>query len=267
MARMTEKTLEKWASEIADAYFNEGVPLNDGVTKMAQELDLNPEQIRRLVEAVNTSTFLQKFNSMGQPDANAQDRIVEFETADPNVVINRMLDTAKTAMIHAPATTGPSNDFLSLPITREDAAPLPEKTAEVEEPAEPPIRRSVVVLRLRKAAEQLKTAEYQARVQFTEATQALADRFRRLNCTSFETFEKDAFYHYGEAAVPHLQLMRQALRKPTANYDLGDMRKHARFINTKTAEMRHLEEMMNWTKQRRHAEAALKKVEGNLARL
>jgi hypothetical protein len=153
-------------------------------------------------------------------------------------------------------------------VTRSDAAPLPpEKEALSEQAPEPKVRGHIVIMRLRKAAEELKTAEYQARVSFTEATQELTDRFRRLNGASFEEFEKDAFYHYGEPAAPQLQLLRQALRKGPANYDLSDMRKHARFVDTRTPEMRGLREMMNWTDQRQQAEAALQKVEGYLDRV
>jgi hypothetical protein len=271
MAIMTEKTLEKWAETVADAFFNEGTALTDGVVKVAQQENLNPEQIKRLVEAVNTTTFRQKFNGMAEPDANAQDRMVEFETADANAVLSRMLDMAKDDIRGVPAACPcPDGGDLTqdLPVTRSDTTPLPpEKEALSETPEEPRVRGHIVIMRLRKAAEELKTAEYQARVSFTEATQDLTDRFRRLNGTSFEIFEKDAFYHYGEQAAPHLQLVRQALRKPTANYDLSDMRKHARFVDTRTPEMRHLQEMMNWTKQRKYAEAALKKIEGDLARI
>lgn len=269
MVRMTEKVLEKWANEIADAYFNAGVTLNDSVTKMAQQEDLNPEQVRRLVEATNTATFLQKFNSMGCTDAAAQDRVVEFETADPNVVINRMLETAKTAMVAAPAETSetPHDLEYGLPVTRRDPAPLPEKTAADEAPPEPRIKRSVVILRLRTAAEQLKNAEYQARVQFTDTVQSLVSRFRRSNRAHFEEFEKDAFYHYGEDAAPHLQMLRGILRKPAATYDLGDMRKQARFVESGTPEMLHMADLMQWTKQRHYAAKALEKVEDNLARL
>lgn len=267
MASMTEKMLEKWAEAIAETFFNENVPLNDGVTKVATEENLNPEQIKRLVEAVNTTTFLQKFNGMADPDSMAHDRVVEFETADPHIVISRMLKSAKDSMTPNCTPCDDASDLtLGLPVTRSDEAPLPpEKVASA--PPEPRIKKHIVVNRLHKTADLLKQSEYQARVCFTEAVQDLTTRFRRLNGASFEEFEKDAFYHYGEDAAPHLQLIRQALRKPTAAYDLPDMRKHARFVDLKTPEMRHLQEMMNWTKHRKHAEAALKKVEGDLARI
>jgi hypothetical protein len=283
MATMTEKMLEKWAEAVASDFLNASIALTDGVTKIATEENLNPEQVKRLVEAVNTTTFLQKFNGMAAPDANSQDRMVEFETADANAVISRMLDKAKdllTAMPEGRGQGGPGRGLgpcgadsdadltAELPITRSDAAPLPPEKEALSEPVpEPKIRGHIVIMRLRKAAEELKTAEYQARISFTEATQNLTDRFRQLNGVSFEEFEKDAFYHYGEQAAPHLQLIRRALHKPIASYDLVDMRKHARFVDTRTLEMRRLQEMMNWTKQCKLAEAALKKVEGDLARI
>ena len=51
------------------------------------------EQIKRLVETVNNMTFLQKFNG-GTDD----DRMTEFETANPDAAIQRLIDGARDSM-------------------------------------------------------------------------------------------------------------------------------------------------------------------------
>ena len=42
---MSEKLLEKFAEEIVGRFFGEKIALNDGVTEMAQDQNLNDEQI------------------------------------------------------------------------------------------------------------------------------------------------------------------------------------------------------------------------------
>ena len=37
--------------------FKEGTPLHESIVKIAKDNQMNPEQIKRLVEAANTTTF------------------------------------------------------------------------------------------------------------------------------------------------------------------------------------------------------------------
>jgi hypothetical protein len=265
---LTEKMLEKFAGSIVDRYFSEKVALNDGVTEIAQSQNLNDEQIKRLVEAVNTTAFLKKFNN---PDPGADGRVVEFETANPNAVINRMLDTAKAMLNSGNCGCGSvdteTDISQDLPVTRADEAPAPPAEEGPPKLGEPRIRGHIVIMRLRKTAEALKEAEYQARNDFTDATQQLVDRFRRLNSTSFEEFEKDAFYQLGPPAAPFLQLVRRSLNKGSADYDYTDMRKYARIVDTDTKEMHLLREMMKASAAARDCQKGREKVGEHLARI
>jgi hypothetical protein len=263
---MSEQLLEKFAETIVGRFFNEKVALNDGVTEVAQSENLNDEQVKRLVEAVNTTAFLKKFNN---PSPGADGRVVEFETANPDAVINRMLSTARDTMDRsASPCTEDGNDLTQdLPVTRNDKAPLePVKEAEYSAP-EPRIKKHVVDARLRKTAELLKEQEYQARNNFTDTTQALLNRFRRASGASFEAFEKDAFYQLGPAAAPHLQLLRRSLGRESADYDHVDMHKYARVVDMATPEMRLFQQMLKTSQTLKECRKGQEKVGEYLGRI
>jgi len=264
---MSEQMLEKFAGAIVERFFSEKVALNDGVTEVAQSENLNDEQVKRLVEAVNTTAFLKKFNN---PDPGADGRVVEFETANPDAVINRMLGNAKDEMDQnaCPCADEDSRDLsCDLPVTRSDEAPMePAKEAAYVEP-EPRIQKHAVDKRLRKTAELLKEQEYQARNDFTDTTQQLLDRFRRVGGATFETFEKDAFYQLGPAVAPHLQLLRRSLGKERADYDYADMRKYGRVVDMNTPEMRLFRSMVKASDAIRDCQSGQEKVGEYLGRI
>jgi hypothetical protein len=249
MPPLTEPKLDQMAKEVVAGLTEGGVPLTDGVVKVAERENLGPEQIKRLVETTNNMTFLHKFNAA---EPNAADRMVEFEPADAQGAIQRMLDAAKDLM----NATGPGesadmpcpSSMGDLPMTRPDAPePLPE--AEPEVPGEPKVRGTVVIMKLRKTAELLKEKQYQARTALTDTFQKLATAFTKLYGPDFPAFEKDAFYHWGDSAVPHLTLLRRALNQPVATYDHGVMTKSARVVDTSTEEMRLFRQMMKHSEE------------------
>jgi hypothetical protein len=259
---LTEQQLDKLAHQVVDRFLIEKVALTDGVVDTAQQENLNPEQIKRLVESVNNLTFLKKFN--GTP--SGQDRVVEFETANPNAAIQRLLEDAKTECNPGTeeAKTGAYND---LPFTR---AGLPEalpeeKTAATPEPRLPD--KGLTILKLRKTAELLEDQKYQARIGLTETLEDLATRFTRVGNVPFEAFEKDAFYNWGDAAGPHLQLLRQSLRLPVANYNHAMMTKIGRVIDTSTYEMQQLQKLMQYQRDIEQLENGHQKVAEYLERL
>lgn len=262
---LTEQQLDKLAHQVVDRFLTEKVALTDGVVDTAQQENLNPEQIKRLVESVNNLTFLKKFN--GTP--NGQDRVVEFETANPNAAIQRLLEDAKTTCegSNGPSTSETKTSAHDLPFTR---AGLPEalpeeKTAEVHAPRAPD--KALTLLKLRKTAELLDDQKYQARVGLTETFEGLVTRFTRVGGVAFETFEKDAFYKWGDAAGPHLQLLRQSLRLPTADYSHATMTKISRVIDTGTHEMQQLQKLVQYQRDIEQLEAGRQKVAEYLERL
>lgn len=248
MAMLTEKHLEKYANEVVDGFFQQDVPMTEGVVKVAERENFNPEQIKRLVEAANNMAFQRKFSEAEGPDKMDA---TEFQTADPNAAIQKLIGAAKEVMDaveQSGCPTGVSSDDLTadLPTTRPDVTPLnmagPEDN--LNKVGEPKVRGHIMIMKLRKTAEVLKEKTYQARVELTDTFQKLATVFTRLNGTSFEEFEKDAFYKWGDRAAPHLQLLRQSLKKEAAFYDHAAMTKVARVVDSDAPEMQLLARMM-----------------------
>lgn len=248
MAVLTEKHLEKYASEVVDSFFQNSIPMTETVVKVAERENFNPEQIRRLVETANNMAFQRKFKEAEGPDRMDA---TEFQTADPNAAIQKLVAAAQNVMRTIEQTGRPSdipsNDLTAdLPTTRPEATPLDMAGPEdnLNQPAEPKIRGHVVIMRLRKTAEAFEEQKYQKRIELTDTFQKLATVFTKTDGPVFETFEKDALYKWGPRAAPHLQLLRQSLKKDPATYDPNVMRKVARIIDSSTPEMHLLATMM-----------------------
>jgi hypothetical protein len=268
---LTEQTLEKLATTVVDRFFNEKVALTDGIVDAAQEENLNPEQVKRLVEATNNMTFLRKFNG-AQDD---EERMSEFEPANASGALQRLIDAAKDLMEETAESQEAGvnlKDPLTLPMTRPDAPPE-VKASECEcdgpcgEPlgGEPKVKGHVVIMRLRKTAEELKSQHYQKRFEMTDKVAALAKDF--MYGADFATFEKDAFYKWGSDAAPFLQLLRRSLRKPDANYDHAAMSKKARVVDSGTSQMQQLSKIMRCSQDITDIEKSQQKVAEYLERL
>lgn len=262
---MNEQQLHQLAKEAVSRYATEKVALNDAATDIATRENLSSEHVKRLVEAVNTQAFKEQFDGATPESA---DRMVEFETADPRTVLNRMLSNAKDDLSDPHADCGPSDMDAPLPNTRrsDTSDEPPPKTASAEL-HERPAKAHVLVARMRKTAEDLHIQKLGERNTFLDTTKDLLNCFRRSGGPSFEAFEKDAFYHHGTEAAAYLLTLRQSLGKPTATYDYGDATKVARVIETDTREMKLLKSALSsYNTIAKHA-AAIANVEQKIAQL
>jgi hypothetical protein len=75
MPSLTPTQIRDAAIRAVEAFINDKVPLNAGVAKEAQSMDMNSEQVKRLVETVNTITYLKLLGM-------AKDRTFEFGLAN-----------------------------------------------------------------------------------------------------------------------------------------------------------------------------------------
>src|SRR3990172_3164186 len=87
MRPLKEMQYTKLAEAVATDFVSGDVPLNDSVEKLAIEFDMNQEQIKRLCEATNNTTFNKLFNAK---DKTAEDRIIEFDIADSQKVLKKL---------------------------------------------------------------------------------------------------------------------------------------------------------------------------------
>lgn len=75
MTTITVTDLQNIAVRCTSDFFNHGVPLNEGLAKVASEMDLNSDQLKRAIEATNTLTHLKSIEVSG-------DRTSEFSPAN-----------------------------------------------------------------------------------------------------------------------------------------------------------------------------------------
>jgi hypothetical protein len=262
---LTEQGLDKLAHAVVDRFTNEKTALTDGVVDAAQQENLNPEQIKRLVESVNNLTFLQKFNNTPA----GQDRMIEFEPASADAAIQRLLANAKEDA--TPVDTTEAAGLGALPFTRagEDKTAAWELNNDasngnsdplLEKEGREHVQHAVTILRLRKTAEHLEEEKHQHRYALRDSVDALVQDFKRTGGENFEAFEQDALYKWGAEACPFLQTVRIALNKDMANYNPEAATKLARVIDSRTPAMQHMSAALEHFAAIQEREQGLRKV-------
>jgi len=81
---MKRQDYEELAKEAVAMFIDDGTSLEDGIVKVAKREELNPEQVKRVVEMANTGAFLDLFRKTA-----GDDRMVEFEVADPQSTLDK----------------------------------------------------------------------------------------------------------------------------------------------------------------------------------
>lgn len=80
MAHFSVEELQKIAVEVTSDFYNHGVPLSEGLAKQASARDLNPDQLKRAVEATNTLAYLKSVEGVS-------DRTGEFPLANYDEIL------------------------------------------------------------------------------------------------------------------------------------------------------------------------------------
>lgn len=96
---LTPDMLRDLSVSVVEGFLNNRVPLSQGIAKQAAQLDLNPEQIQRAVETVNTITYLKGLQM-------TEDRTFEFPLAKHAEVMAAIALPDKEAMNMAGAMCG-----------------------------------------------------------------------------------------------------------------------------------------------------------------
>ena len=80
---MTPEEIRDCAVKAVEAFINEKIPLSKGVAEVAEMQALNPEQIKRVIEAANSIAYLKLLNG-------ATDRTFEFPVAEYTEVMGHL---------------------------------------------------------------------------------------------------------------------------------------------------------------------------------
>jgi len=230
---------ESLAESAVSAFLTSQTPLNDSILKIAQDNDLNPEQIKRVVEMANTKTFLKMFKDPGKKEEN-----VEFDVADAGDVTRKFYGQSAAAPAATPAPGGSSiNITITKCAAEEKGAALPyefesdlpdanyagrrtfdEPPVELEKVAEVKPDRGVVAFLMRKIAENFRDKIYEEEHEYQGKLDKVARELKKDYTHDYASFEKEALLCYGREITPVLEDIRGAIRwkKP-----MGDMDKTA----------------------------------------
>lgn len=224
--------LIKTALNDAVRHVNSGMIPTDALQKVATDLDLNPNYIQRVGEALNVALHYKHFKT-------AEDRSAEFEIADiPQVVQGSLSSNEKTAAEYASEhfSVSEANDVVFnynrmlnnpmykqafLEIANADATDLESRTTLntlLEKSAK-------YVQKLEKIAEQAEVDKTAAELDLNDKFSSMIQEFRKDASyrTSFEEFESQVYSKHGESAVPYLDLIHKTakLREERGVHDSG----------------------------------------------
>lgn len=102
--RVSTEDINSLAKRASLMFVEEGTPLNDAIVKLAQENPyITSEQVKRVVEFANQATFQDAF------EKQAGDKNIDFEIADPNIVLSRLDNLASPPVVKI------ANDYLLPP--------------------------------------------------------------------------------------------------------------------------------------------------------
>jgi hypothetical protein len=83
MTTITTEALKDYSVKVVEDFINNKTPLSEGIAKCASDMELNPEQTKRMVETTNTIAYLKL-------QKEASDKTMEFPLADYTQVMKHM---------------------------------------------------------------------------------------------------------------------------------------------------------------------------------
>lgn len=206
MTLTSREDYEKLACMAIDK-FKEGTPLNESIADISADHELNPEQIKRLIEVTNTGAFLDLFKGM-----QGSDRMVEFDVADPSKIMELFHSkmgpriSKKTTIVITKTEPGDSPDIGFFDdiadSNRSFPEPAPSAPAEVvvkEKTAEDRyMAREYVAVLVDKLQDKIASAEYG----MDDIASAIAGNFRDIYSREmYPEYVKHAFITHGPEAV------------------------------------------------------------------
>lgn len=209
----TREQYENAAIKIGQAFVASGgeSTIHELAAKVAQEAGLNPNGIRTLVRLSNVAAFEGLFGKCA--DNKTQDRMIEFEVGDPEVVINKLQSNAKEAYVTSKtASCDKITDYYGdIP---KQVTPL-EKNASVLEGVEipTPVKKLPTAVELRslfkRAEDKMKEESKQAEMEWFDLLEKSARSLVSLDSsiTARTSFEKNAICSLEFDISPELYML------------------------------------------------------------
>jgi hypothetical protein len=254
MRVLNREDYEKLARQVVTEFVENSVPLTDSLVKVSDSMGLNPDQIKSLVSVANTLTHLDLFDRK-----DGDDKVVEFEPADPKAVLSRVYNGEKLDAVKQELAPDACDMFGEFPDMLAEKEEAPAEEAPPEEEAISPRRQQITIIKIRKVAEELKQRKLAAALNYEEEINKLAADFASLYGPNFDNFEKDAIDVHGGDAIPILADLRKLLRKP--DIKLAVFEKSARLVDSDTREMKSFGQLKTLAEEAKACAAGLQLLE------
>lgn len=198
---VTDINFQAYAENIAGDFFSKGVPLSDGVVKVAREHDFTPEEVRRLVEKTNTTASIHLLKT-------AADRKATFTLANLELVLQRTHPAQIQDMEKVAAYAG-------IPFTRKkdnfSKAASDQNTTQITETT---IYYNRALATLDRELENRRLEKVALSNSTQKKINDLAREFITHNGQDFQKYASDCRELFGVRAVPVLDAIADYLRIP-----------------------------------------------------
>ena len=258
----TENKFEKLAEIAANEHVDKGVSLNDSIVKLAEENELNPEQIKRVVEAANVKVFQKNF----EDESREGHKNVDFDVADPKVIIKRIYVIKKQdPEIEDPSgcTCGHSEDpFSRMPSPLDffknlgmdnftSTSPGITSTKVITmKPSSDDMDRPTLVIRIKKAKANLEKQAYAISEDYVDKAVEFSKQFRRAanDPSVFQSLCKEAYDHKGAEVEHTLNFIGREAKQQVPSYQEHEMQhglcKVAGYIDSNLEKVFELNDMI-----------------------
>ena len=223
MRALNVEHFQKLAKTAVSEFVEKGTPLEDSVTKTAVSNELNPEQVRNLVQLANVMAHKMLSD---KKDETGEDRIIDigdFEPLTPSKIIEKVYSgKAVPCSEDSTAVVDSSDKILDFFGDLCDSCGLDLETGSSSEKIEIPgekeradkeneAARGIAIIRIRKAAEYIDNESKDAAVEYRHVLDKVASEFAKLYGPSYEEFEKSALSWRGTNGTPVLNDIRSCL--------------------------------------------------------
>lgn len=208
----TRKEFEAAAQKIGEDFvaFGGEKSINDLSVKVAKDGGLSPEGIRTVVRLANVTAFEQTFEKRSQ--SGSEDRMIEFQVGDPEVVISQLHTDVKEAQVMEKAASSYNRtddyygdvEYAKEPLEKSAAYVAP--TAEEKLPS-----KAEVHLLFKRAEDKMKEDQHRAQHRWENSMSKAASILVALDSrkSARTVFEKNAASLLGADIVPELNLLHK----------------------------------------------------------
>jgi len=210
----TKVDFNKLAEEVTTSFFKEQEPLKKCIVTVASKEQLNPNEVQRLVELANIKATLKML-------AASTDKTVEFDLANYNDVLSEIMESSEVSEESSKDTNeGKSTEPIDIPNFTEkdrmDKRPSLFDLFGVKKPEEPEKKdtpQHVIIMRLKKQAEELTQEKIASEIRVYDEYDYLVSEFSKLRSPDFNKFASDCAAVYGDRIIPVIDSLSKDIKQ------------------------------------------------------